>query len=1263
MKGIKKTICLLLSLIMILSMGVPAFAFDNATNEAQANTTTSEASPISIELSTDKSSYSTTGIAKITAKVTNTSGKDIKNVSAEAVFTDLAPVKNGQTTAEAETLKDGESLEFTYSATINKNAKKLNIFEKIILWFVRIFNGGYSAKDNGFDNGREYVESYNDIKFGKHNAVNGVKVWFGESDFKFLDFYASDYSAIWKCTNEITFYASVNSKSKIGNDEIMLYSDKGKIGYLKDDGTTGDEYANDNIFSGTFQLSNINSEEVRYYAVYHSVISEDISINFHEEISKVSLNQNSEFCSLVNSIVFANNKEIQEKFNELISFLDISVNQGKIASYDIGNSGVMIRFNDGSQYLYYYESFNPKSSDTNKSRAKLTSNKLGNITANNPNSEIIVLSPFYNSMPYKYYETATKILETVPEYSSCGEYINENVTLDVLKTLDNYKVIILSTHGGFCGQDNNDFGFLYGTPYDEETKFDYIQKYMRDYSQGNIYVGVLEDNSTYWGVKTNFFRNNFNANSFDDALVYMGACHGADNNALEKVLRQKGVSSIFAYSGSVPENYDFKMYESIFDNLLTNINGEYVKASNALVFAKAKNGANSHQTGLGLVNVPGLILGLVQESAELHLLGNQDWSFSNHLTHKGQITGYIKEEKTSISLENITIYAISANAKKEVKTNSNGKFTFNLPAGTWEISVEDTDTHWCNEKRTITVERDEEVTLTPPFYMKKGTKVQGSVLDSTTKAPVANATVEVFDNSDVNIMKGTDGTYDYADFKKCELVTTTTTDENGKYTLNLQAEKNYAIAVNCENYKFNGLLFYLEKGLDGYFPADILLVANNDRTVTASGNCGAQGDNVKWVLYDDGELVISGSGKMQQYTVTDYNVYYGNTNICAGYTSAPWFNYIDSIVKITINNSVTSIGEYAFALLDKITSVSISKTVKTIDSYAFGKCLKLENVYFQEKSALTNIMSCAFDNCKMLKSINLQDCEELSKIGYYAFNSCVGLKKIVITKNITNLGEGAFANCYGLNYIEYNIPNLTSNCENIFTHAGKDSRKLDVIFTDTVIKIPDYLFEGFSYGVDDVVCRYPYITSVEIGKNVTTIGNGAFYFCNTLRSIYIPSSVENISFSAFMSCSNLETINVDTNNKYYSSINGVLFDKNHTTLICFPNKNAVEYIVPDGVKTIGCSAFFKNNNLTKLTLPISTLQIDDSALYYCTALKDIYIFSNEWSVSGTRETISNTRKWGNNDYVYYYDGNMYGNTNSDTQIYAEKNNITFIPLD
>lgn len=1196
MKGIKKTICLLLSLIMILSMGVPAFAFDNATGETQANATSSEASPVSIEISTDKSSYSATGIAKITAKVTNTSGKDIKNVSAEAVFCELAPCKknSSKTTAEAETLKDGESLEFTYSATINKNAKKLNIFEKIILWFVRIFNGGYSAKDNGFDNGREYVESYNDIKFGKHNAVNGVKVWFGESDFKFLDFYASDYSAIWKCTNEITFYASVNSKSKIGNDEIMLYSDKGKIGYLKDDGTTGDEYANDNIFSGTFQLSNINSEEVRYYAVYHSVISEDISINFHEEISKVSLNQNSEFCSLVNSIVFANNKEIQEKFNELISFLDISVNQGKIASYDIGNSGVMIRFNDGSQYLYYYESFNPKSSDTNKSRAKLTSNKLGNITANNPNSEIIVLSPFYNSMPYKYYETATKILETVPEYSSCGEYINENVTLDVLKTLDNYKVIILSTHGGLCGQDNNDFGFLYGTPYDEETKFDYIQKYMRDYSQGNIYVGVLEDNSTYWGVKTNFFRNNFNANSFDDALVYMGACHGADNNALEKVLRQKGVSSIFAYSGSVPENYDFKMYESIFDNLLTNINGEYVKASNALVFAKAKNGANSHQTGLGLVNVPGLILGLVQESAELHLLGNQDWSFSNHLTHKGQITGYIKEEKTSISLENITIYAISANAKKEVKTNSNGKFTFNLPAGTWEISVEDTDTHWCNEKRTITVERDEEVTLTPPFYMKKGTKVQGCVRDSETKSPIANAKVELRDGTNFNVMHDVNGKYHVSDFEDYKVLSTTTTDENGKYTFNMPNGK-YVVAVYHDDYEFNGLYFSFEKNLDGYFPADILLVANgggeDDRPVTASGNCGAQGDNVKWVLYDDGELVISGSGHMENYG-------YNETN----YGKAPWKEYGNFIKTVCIESGVNSIGSGAFYDCTSLDTIYIGETVFYIGSdfpyryNPFYLCTSLKSINVDNNnSRYSSIDGVLFDkNIKNLlvypqgKVGSYAIPSSVESIGENAFINCSHLTGIDISENITTISERAFASCKSLTSVT--IPNsITSIPVECFRYCI--SLK-EVNFGKNLIEIRDSAFYKCSS-----------LSSVNLPDSLENIGHHSFGDCDSLTYVYIPSKVNFLGMSAFGRCVNLTIVEIE---------NGVTDLGSHTFNECTSLK---QIILPNSIADLGVYTFSYCNSLESICLPNSVKTIDGTAFYKCSSLKDIYYQGSkeDWS--------------------------------------------------
>lgn len=190
MQKLKKFMCLLLSALMILSINVPAFAVDKSTenskntSETQRTTenTDTQNSPLTIEISTDKKQYKTLGIAEITATVRNTSNEDIQNVSAEAVFTDLAPVgKSADTVKETETLKADESISFTYKATLNKSKYKLNILQKFFLWVVRLFNGGFNAKDNGFDNGRDYTEQTTPLIFGKFEADNVIKVWYGEN--------------------------------------------------------------------------------------------------------------------------------------------------------------------------------------------------------------------------------------------------------------------------------------------------------------------------------------------------------------------------------------------------------------------------------------------------------------------------------------------------------------------------------------------------------------------------------------------------------------------------------------------------------------------------------------------------------------------------------------------------------------------------------------------------------------------------------------------------------------------------------------------------------------------------------------------------------------------------------------------------------------------------------------------------------------------------------------------------------------------------
>ncbi len=86
----------------------------------------------------------------------------------------------------------------------------------------------------------------------------------------------------------------------------------------------------------------------------------------------------------------------------------------------------------------------------------------------------------------------------------------------------------------------------------------------------------------------------------------------------------------------------------------------------------------------------------------------------------------------------------------------------------------------------------------------------------------------------------------------------------------------------------------------------VYLVPTNDAfaATIASGSCGASGSTLTWKLNDSGKLTISGTGKMADYSAT-----YSTDGI---HSSAPWFQYRDSIQEIVLSDGVTSIGSYAF---------------------------------------------------------------------------------------------------------------------------------------------------------------------------------------------------------------------------------------------------------------------------------------------------------------------------------------------------------------
>ena len=277
------------------------------------------------------------------------------------------------------------------------------------------------------------------------------------------------------------------------------------------------------------------------------------------------------------------------------------------------------------------------------------------------------------------------------------------------------------------------------------------------------------------------------------------------------------------------------------------------------------------------------------------------------------------------------------------------------------------------------------------------------------------------------------------------------------------------------------------------------------------------------------------------------------------------FNGCIRLTSVTIPDSVTAIGDYAFAGCTGLINVTIGNNVTDIGNYSFCNCYNLVNIVIPD--SVTSVREGTFSGCRnLMNTIIPNGVKSIEKLAFYG---CASFTDMTIPDSVTSIGEGAFSGC--------------SSLENITLPFVGGSKKTSL----NTYQYPFGFIFGSSYpngtaveqkyyGSYNTVSTIYYIPSSLRSVRITSgeILRGAFYNCNMLTDIIIPTDITVIHDAAFFGCTSL--LNID---------------------------------IPDNVTQIGAQAFYRCRSLTSVIIPNGVTKIENWAFQYCTGLINVVIES------------------------------------------------------